>query len=769
MRFATKPRPLPRVAGFVFWEWLLCALLCAAGEARAEIVPGVVVVGFDGAPAAREFARGRAASLGLGSGRLIRKLGIQTLTVPVGQERAWADRLRLEPGVRFAEPEAAFHAARVPDDSLYSSNQAIYYHSNSFYEQESSTQGINLEDAWNYRTGAGDIILAILDSGIDFAHPDLRTNIFHRPYRHPQSRDNPGDEFTDDTLGWNFIANNDDPRDDAGHGTAVAGMLGAVGNNGIGISGVLWKTQMLAVKVLDSGLNGTGSGIAAGVIYSVDAGARIINLSLSGDDFSTPLYEAIRFARDHRVIVVCAAGNNGRDIRFTPAYPASFDLDNIVAVAAVDALTGGRTSTTNFGGPIHVAAPGGGVITTLLGGSYGTESGTSFAAPIVTGAVAMLWDRWQDWTYPQVIGALYAGVNRTRGDVGGFRSVDFREIVQQFLGDSFPPAALRDLKLVPVGGGTAWAIFTASGEDGGLGRAESYLLRWSVNPIAAATFDSASVIENTKKPSFSGVRDSILVSGLPFDRAVHVAMKVRDRVHNLSPVSNDATIVIGSPATIRLDPEVLFLSVLQGDGGSGRFRIHNRGNEPLEGQLLQISDPHFGWQTSKSGVVFHIAPHDSLQATVSVDASDLSAGAHFQLPGYIDSNDPRTPRIHLAIDLLVTAGSAPGDSSGRRISLPRVHDPRAGAEDSYAARSLGGEGSGQRFALGPAWFESGAAPRILDVTGREVARLARPATIAGPVTWDGITMAGVHAASGIYFLQLQAPGRSRVLRFVRIR
>lgn len=761
-----EPRPLPRAARFFFLGWLLGAMLGVVGEARADIVPGVVVVGFGGAPSAREFARGRAASLGLGTGRLVAKLGVQALTVPVGREREWAERLRREPGVTFAEPEAAFHAARLPDDPLYSAQAEFFGPRNVL---DTLPGGIDIEDAWNYRTSSGDLILGVLDSGLDFQHPDLGPNIFRRPPRHPGSRDNPGDEFAADTLGWNFAADDNNPSDEFGHGTAVAGVLGAVGNNHVGIAGVLWKTQLLAVKVLDGGGNGTGTGVAAGMVYAVDAGARILNLSLASSEYSTPIFEAARYARDHGVIVVCAAGNDSRDLGKFPLYPASLSLDNVVAVGAVFKAGGELASFSNFGGPMRVAAPGRRLTTTFVGGGYHGESGTSFAAPIVTGALAMLWSHWKDWKYGQVIGALYASTRVNPGSGNEWGVLDFKAIVAQFLGDSLPPARVEDLRLVPAGHGRAAAAFTAPGEDARGGFAESYLFRWSARAITPSNFDQAEPLEVAHKPGLGGVRDSLLLSGLPFGTNVYVAMKTRDRVHNISAVSNDASVLVPFPGTLVLSADSLELPVAQGGGATVGFKIFNPGSEALQGRLLDFLYPQLSWQTVKGSTFFEIAPRDSLRVRLSVDAGDLEAGTRLVEFGRIESDDPARPRVRIRVRVTVTPPARTGGPSRARNPVNPPGGPQVAARDRFAAGvSASGPGLPQ-FSLGSAWFESGSLPRILDVTGREVARLARPASGEGLVTWDGVTVGGAHAASGIYFLRLDAPGRSRVLRFVRIR
>ena len=217
----------------------------------------------------------------------------------------------------------------------------------------------------------------------------------------------------DDVTGWNFVGNNNDVSDNLGHGTHAAGILGAVGGNGLGVAGVNWHARIMPLKIFDTASGGLSSDAVRAIDYAVANGARVINESWGGGVYDPALAAATARARAAGVIVVAAAGNGGTDNDRTPFYPAGYaaQSDNVVAVAATtpdDTLAAfsnyGRTAVT-------LAAPGQWINSTLSTGGYGEKSGTSMAAPFVAGAVSLLWDANPTWTYRQVIDRLTASVD----------------------------------------------------------------------------------------------------------------------------------------------------------------------------------------------------------------------------------------------------------------------------------------------------------------------------------------------------------------------
>ena len=257
---------------------------------------------------------------------------------------------------------------------------------------------IEVASIWPQVTGHPELTIAIIDSGIDFTHPDLKNQEWQNRKETQNGRDEDNNGFVDDVKGWNFINDNNNVTDESGHGTNVAGIIAAEGNNGVGISGVVWNANLISLRVLDAnGVGDVASAIEA-LDYATARGAHVINLSWGTDAKSLFLKDAIRRSAKYDAVVVCSAGNEGRDLDAVPYYPASFELPNLISVGASDGIDN-PFATSNFGtlAPT-VAAPGVEILTTranLRGASdgeenYETVSGTSAAAAMVSGVVGLL-------------------------------------------------------------------------------------------------------------------------------------------------------------------------------------------------------------------------------------------------------------------------------------------------------------------------------------------------------------------------------------------
>jgi subtilisin family serine protease len=260
----------------------------------------------------------------------------------------------------------------------------------------SRSYGIRLIDShksWSAFTfGSRDVVVAVIDTGVDYTHEDLANNIWHNPNEIANNGiDDDNNGFIDDIYGWNFAEGNNNPYDDNKHGTHVAGTIGALANNGLGTIGVSPRVSIMACKFLNK--DGWGSTDAAirSVTYAVMNGAKVLNNSWGGGGFSQPMVEAIDVAKQAGVLFVAAAGNYNQDNDATPLYPASYTNDNIISVAATDYYDE-KASWSNYGKTtVDLAAPGVSVFSTMPRSLYGTLSGTSMATPHVSGAAALLW------------------------------------------------------------------------------------------------------------------------------------------------------------------------------------------------------------------------------------------------------------------------------------------------------------------------------------------------------------------------------------------
>jgi subtilisin family serine protease len=244
--------------------------------------------------------------------------------------------------------------------------------------------------AWSRITG-GDVTVAVVDTGVNLGHRDLAPNLWTNPGELPGNGiDDDADGLVDDVHGADFVNRDGDPADDNGHGTHVAGIVAARGNNGVGVAGLAWRARIMAVKVLGPNASGDMATVAEGVRYAVAHGARVINLSLTGPIPGPDLASAVAEAAAANVLVVAAAGNTHADDDAIAAYPAALDAPNLVAVTSSD-QRGALAPSASFGrASIDLAAPGEEILSTARGGGYELRSGSSMAAAQVSGAAVLL-------------------------------------------------------------------------------------------------------------------------------------------------------------------------------------------------------------------------------------------------------------------------------------------------------------------------------------------------------------------------------------------
>lgn len=341
------------------------------------------------------------------------------------------------------EPDYIVNAAETPNDELY-------YQQKNALNQGYGDTGLTAERAWNIRKNANNVVVAIVDSGVDFEHPDLTANMWSNPKETANGIDDDGNGYVDDIYGINVIDPDLPPLDDRFHGTHVAGTIGAVGNNGIGITGVAWSTQLMACKFLDASGNGATSGAAECIAYATAMGADVINASYTSNMTNSAESNAIAKGRNKNVVVVAAAGNNNTNIDDAPQYPASYDYDNIVSVGASDLFLE-KITFSNYGQEsVDIAAVGSRIFSTFpsieteamtdrnLSPYYGFLYGTSMAAPQVAGAIAILKAEFPGETYLETIDRLlnnsdtmtsWEGLSTTGGVVNLFQAID--SVVEQ--------------------------------------------------------------------------------------------------------------------------------------------------------------------------------------------------------------------------------------------------------------------------------------------------------------------------------------------------
>ncbi len=296
------------------------------------------------------------------------------------------------------EPNVIFHTAVTPNDTFFSSLYGM--------------TKIAAPTAWELTTGSSAVVVAVIDSGVDYTHPDLAANIYTNSGEVPGNFvDDDSNGFVDDYYGYDFVNSDASPLDDDEHGTHCAGTIGARGNNSTGVTGVNWEVGILPVKVLDANGDGFLSDIAAGIEYAVDRGASVLSMSLSGPSSTGLLDAAIVYARQQNVLIVAAAGNDGSDNDVTPSFPSSSTSANILSVAATNSLDQ-LASFSNYGEvSVDVAAPGVAILSTVPSGLYKNLSGTSMATPHVAGLAALIKSANGSLTYSQIKDIIMASVD----------------------------------------------------------------------------------------------------------------------------------------------------------------------------------------------------------------------------------------------------------------------------------------------------------------------------------------------------------------------
>ncbi|HVG18057.1 MAG TPA: S8 family peptidase [Blastocatellia bacterium] len=309
---------------------------------------------------------------------------------------------KADPRVEYAEPNYLLYATdTTPNDTYFTrlwgmSNTACPTCDNT------SRADIGATRAWDITTGSDDLVVGVVDTGIDLSHPDLAPNAWVNPREIDGNNiDDDGDGYVDDMNGWNFFNDSKEvykERAEDLHGTHVAGTIGAVGNNATGVTGVAWHVKLMSLKFLGGkdGKGSTGDAVKA-INYAIDqkqrgVNLRVLNASWGGGGDSMALREAISAAGDAGIVFVCAAGNDGEDGDWSGHFPSGYarDLSSCVSVAAIDS-SDNLASFSNYGhGTVSVAAPGYQILSTLPGGGYGSLSGTSMASPHVAGIAALL-------------------------------------------------------------------------------------------------------------------------------------------------------------------------------------------------------------------------------------------------------------------------------------------------------------------------------------------------------------------------------------------
>jgi subtilisin family serine protease len=660
--------------------------------------------------------------------------------------------LSRRPDVLYAEPNYIVHSFSTPTDVSFPQLWGLENIGQSVNGGLPGTAGSDIRavPAWNVSVGSTAHVVGVIDTGIDYTHPDLAPNIWSAPAAFTVDLGGTVVTCAAGTHGFNAITRTCNPMDDHGHGTHVAGTIGAAGNNGIGVVGVNWTTQLMGIKFLAADGSGTIADAiaamrfasAARLAFPGTADVRVLSASWGGSDFSQALLDEITLAGSEDMLFVAAAGNSGLNNDIFPTYPASHAVPNIVSVAATT-NTNGRAFFSNYGpATVHLGAPGADILSTSPGNRYSFASGTSMATPHVSGAAALVLSRcaFDTATLKDALIGTVQPMEALAGTITGGR-LDVNSAIHSCIAP--PPAP----KLTAIGGDGHARLSWESA----LG-ATGYTVKRSL--VAGGPY--AAIASNVKGARYT---DSTVVNGTTYFYVVSATNPLGD-----SPDSNEASATPNAPSDL-----VISAFTAPGAGSAGStigvsVTTTNQGGGPTAPTTTQVylsvnavfdsGDLPLEPAHAVPGLQSGVGSQASLSLTLP---PDLATGTRYLIAvadaGRVadetsEWNNTRLRSIHIGGDLRVSAFSAPPRSgAGRTIN---VSDTTV----NQGADALGA--SVTRFYL--------SANAVLDASdtlfpgGRGVPALAAGASSSGFTTLTIPASVG----TGTYYLFAKADGDDAV-------
>ena len=450
-----------------------------------------------------------------------------------------ARELNARPDVEYVEANTILHAFVTPNDPSFDKQYGMY---------NKATPGVDIHapQAWDVSTGSKKVLVGVIDTGIDYNHPDIAPNYWTNPGesgmdaagkdKRSNGVDDDGNGYIDDYRGWDFANNDNDPVDDNDHGTHCAGVIGARGNDGVGVTGINWNVSLVAIKFLTGSGSGSLENAVKAIEYATSLGVTLTSNSWGGGAFSQTMFDAIKKANDKGILFIAAAGNDNNDNDKKASYPATYAVDNVISVAASDSKDA-RASFSSYGKKtVHLAAPGVDIYSTTKGGLYKSLSGTSMATPHVAGVAALIKAVFPNATAAEIKSRLINTVDPVDGweyyvaSGGRLNAASALEI------DNVPPNRVAGLELKSATTTSVTLRWTPSGDDGANGAAKSYQIRRSDKAIVTASdWEAATPVNATLKISETEV--SAVLTFDTFDQKGYLAVSAFDNVHNRGEAS----------------------------------------------------------------------------------------------------------------------------------------------------------------------------------------------------------------------------------------
>jgi subtilisin family serine protease len=555
-------------------HWTMGGLsLMASGQSRAQpvAVPDEVLIAWRAdRPEVHEATAGSLETRGFLCLRPAKEPDRpETWRLPPGLTvgRALAD-LRGDPAVRLAEPNFLRHPVEViPDDPFFANSSWPLRNPGGIYPPGSGASpavvdaDIDAADAWEITTGSRDVVVAIIDTGIDLDHPDLEANLWINSGEIPGNGiDDDGNGFADDLNGYDFADDDTDPASTSDHGPFVSGVVGMVGDNGFGATGVCWDVSLMGLRVFGEGRLDV---IIAAIDYAADNGADVINASFGGAGFSELEREAILRAAAAEIVVVAASGNDGLDNDRFPLYPASLDLPNLITVGASDQFDA-LADFSNWGlNSVDLHAPGIPIFSTRLhpGGApsgFRWWGGTSFSAPHASGAAALHRSVFPATPAREIVDRIRGGVDRPPPMRETARTSGRLNANGIWSDDLLPPAAVNDLSISDLASLGARLRFTAPGDDGFDGTASRWDVRVDTQPLSEESWDLAPRAWDIPEPVAGHRPVTLGLSRMQFDTlrpatTYHAGVRAIDEAGNRAPISRPVTFTTRGVTTLLFD------------------------------------------------------------------------------------------------------------------------------------------------------------------------------------------------------------------------